>query len=45
MGNAMPDGQPALDDEEIELVRQWILYGAGDTNHYFNPQLLTDYYR
>jgi hypothetical protein len=44
MGNAMPDGQPALDDEEIELVRQWIMYGAGDTNHYFNPQLLTDYY-
>lgn len=44
MGNPMPDGQPRLDYEEIELVRQWILYGAGDTNHYVSSQLLSDYY-
>ncbi len=44
MGNAMPSGQPALDYEEIELVRQWILYGAGETEQYFDSQILSDYY-
>jgi hypothetical protein len=44
MGNLMPDGQPQLIDEQIELIRQWILWGAGDTNHYVNPQVLADYY-
>lgn len=44
MGNAMPDGQPRLDYEEIELVRQWIIFGAGPTETYFNTQLLSDYY-
>lgn len=44
MGNPMPDGQPALDYDEIELVRQWILYGASDTATYVDPQVLTDYY-
>lgn len=45
MGNAMPDGQPRMEYEEIELVRQWILYGAGDTTHtYLDPQILYDFY-
>lgn len=43
-GNAMPDGQTALDNYEIELVRQWILFGARDTGTYVNPQTLYDYY-
>ncbi|MCG3166164.1 MAG: hypothetical protein POELPBGB_01940 [Bacteroidia bacterium] len=44
MGNAMPDGLPHLDYEEIELVRQWILFGAGPTESYLNTQILSDYY-
>lgn len=44
MGNPMPDGQPALDYDEIELVRQWILYGGNDTSDYVDPQVLADYY-
>lgn len=44
MGNPMPDGQPRLDYDEIELIRQWILYGANDTADYVDAQLLYDYY-
>ncbi len=45
MGNPMPDGQAAMDHDEIELIRQWILYGAGDTNEtYLDPQILEDFY-
>jgi hypothetical protein len=44
MGNAMPDGLPHLDYEDIELVRQWILFGAGPTESYLNTQILSDYY-
>lgn len=43
-GNAMPDGQPSLEKEEIELIRQWILYGAPSTGSVIDPQLLYDYY-
>lgn len=44
MGNTMPSGQPALPDKDIELIRQWILWGAGDTNHYVSSEVLADYY-
>ena len=43
-GNPMPVGQPALEEEEIELIRQWIVYGAKANGTYVNPQTLDDYY-
>jgi hypothetical protein len=43
-GNAMPDNQPVLEKEEVELIRQWILYGAKETGTVVDPQLLYDYY-
>ncbi|MCG3165900.1 MAG: hypothetical protein POELPBGB_01675 [Bacteroidia bacterium] len=43
-GNSMPDGQPVLEKEEVELIRQWILYGAKETGTVVDPQLLYDYY-
>lgn len=44
MGNPMPDGQPRMAYHEIELIRQWILYGAGPVENYLNTQILSDYY-
>jgi len=44
MGSAMPQNQPQLDYDEIELVRQWILFGADTVSDYVDPQMLTDYY-
>lgn len=44
MGNDMPIGQPQLAYEDIELVRQWILYGADTVSDYVDPQVLDDYY-
>lgn len=43
-GNSMPDGQPSLEKEEIELIRQWVLYGAPYNGQVVDPQLLYDYY-
>lgn len=43
-GNIMPDGQQALDRWEIELIRQWIIFGARDTGTYVNPTTLVDFY-
>lgn len=44
-GNTMPaGGQPALEKEEIELLRQWIQYGAPQDGTVVDPQLLDDYY-
>lgn len=43
-GNTMPDNQPVLEKEEVELIRQWILYGAKETGNFVDPQLLYDYY-
>ncbi len=43
-GNSMPDGQPVLEKEEVELIRQWILFGAKETGQAVDPQLLYDYY-
>lgn len=43
-GNQMPDGQPVLEKEEVELIRQWILYGAPFNGQVVSTQLLYDYY-
>ncbi len=39
-GNSMP----VLEKEEIELIRQWILYGAKETGDVVDTQILYDYY-
>lgn len=44
MGNSMPSGLNALANDQIELIRQWILWGAGETEYYVNPQVLSDFY-
>ncbi|MES2620496.1 MAG: T9SS type A sorting domain-containing protein [Bacteroidota bacterium] len=43
-GNDMPSGLLKLKDEEIELVRQWILFGADDTGTAVDPTVLFDFY-
>jgi hypothetical protein len=43
-GAAMPDNQPTLEKEEVELIRQWILQGAPSNGNVVNTQLLYDYY-
>ena len=44
-GDVMPPNNlPALVEKEIELVRQWILFGAPMNETVVDPQLLEDYY-
>ena len=44
-GAAMPVyGGSSVADKEIELVRQWILYGAQETGVTFDKTLMEDYY-
>lgn len=43
-GNPMPSGLPQLKKEEIELIRQWILFGASDTGTYIDTTVLFDFY-
>ncbi len=43
-GNAMPSGQPSMEKEEIELIRQWVLQGAPSSGNVVNTQTLYDYY-
>lgn len=43
-GTAMPQNQPVLEKEEVELIRQWILAGATEAGTVINPQTLYDYY-
>jgi hypothetical protein len=43
-GSAMPQGQPELAKESVELIRQWILYGAKQSGQVVNPQTLFNYY-
>lgn len=33
-----------IPDQEIEMVRQWVLYGAQETGTYFDKNLLIDYF-
>jgi len=45
MGGGMPTGGNAMDPEDIELVRQWIYYGAKSNNSTdIDPSTLSDYY-
>ncbi len=45
-GGSMPNNYPAnlLTNEEKELVRQWILYGAPSAGTVMNDSLITDFY-
>jgi len=45
-GNTMPMTYPAdtLAIEQIELIRQWIIWGAKDTGTAYNSALIHDYY-
>jgi hypothetical protein len=38
------DGLTALQDQDIELIRQWILYGAPETGEVVSKSLIDDYY-
>lgn len=43
-GNPMPDNGSHLEKEQVELIRQWILYGAPQTGAVVNPSTLFNYY-
>ena len=43
-GNGMPNTSDTLAKEEIELIRQWIIWGAKDTGVAYNASLIHDYY-
>ena len=44
-GSHMPDGGAPLEDHEIELVRQWIIFGAPETGNVVDTALINTYYR
>lgn len=44
-GTAMPENEPPLLNEEIELIRQWILFGAPDTGTVVDKNLIDSYYQ
>lgn len=43
-GGVMPDNKPALKDQDIELIRQWILYGAQQNDNLVDTSLINKYY-
>ena len=43
-GNSMPSGLPAMEDYEIEMIRQWVIWGAQDTGTYVDPAIIEEYY-
>ncbi len=43
-GPMPPSGNSQLSNEEKELIRQWILYGAPSSGEVIDEQLLVDYY-
>lgn len=43
-GDPMPQGFYSLKDEEIELIRQWILFGCPDTGEVVDTAVLSDFY-
>jgi len=43
-GSNEPNGQAKLEDHEIELIRQWIIYGAPQSGNVVSYQRLIDYY-
>ncbi len=43
-GNNMPQGRPALAEQDIELIRQWILFGAPETGEVVRKAVIDEYY-
>ncbi len=43
-GNRMPDGLPPLADNQIELIRQWIIQGAPMTGTVVDTAIINEYY-
>lgn len=43
-GDPMPKSNPALSNEEKELIRQWILFGAPSTGSVVNENQISNYY-
>ncbi len=43
-GSEMPEGGPALLDQEIELIRQWIIAGADETGNIVKKNIIDEYY-
>jgi hypothetical protein len=43
-GVDMPGSGPGLENEEIELIRQWIMHGAPQTGTVIDTALISDYY-
>lgn len=43
-GNSMPSGQPALANHEIEMIRQWVIWGAQETGTFVDPDMIEEYY-
>ncbi len=41
---AAHNGLPEMLDQEIELIRQWIIYGAPETGEVVSKSLIDDYY-
>ncbi|MEX0810873.1 MAG: T9SS type A sorting domain-containing protein [Chitinophagales bacterium] len=40
----MPENRPALPDSTVEMIRQWILYGAEESGKIHNEELISEYY-
>ncbi len=43
-GVNMPQSSPALSNKQIELIRQWIIYGAPYTGNVANTNLIQEFY-
>src|SRR5688572_5639690 len=43
-GDVCPQNLPALANVEIELIRQWIMFGAPQSGQVVSEQLLIDFY-
>ena len=42
--NMPPDGEVEMSDEEKEIIRQWILFGAPEEGEVVDPKVIYDYY-
>lgn len=43
-GESMPKGRPALSEVDVELIRQWVIYGAPETGNVVNKAYIEDFY-
>lgn len=43
-GSSMPESPNPLSDAEIEMIRQWILFGASQTDTVVDASLINDFY-